>query len=374
MKRMISRIALCTLFALPALSMAAGDAPDNSANEIQLSTDKITFTGQGGRQTVKILKGKNYELFYKSDWMTCKELKDGTLEISASPYSFFYPRTASVVLTSKKTNYSRVISVSQVERGGRPAVMEKPTGSNLLFLSDMDLSKSTFFFIKNIHKNRSVDGGAVSLKGSAYSNGIGTHAPSTMIFKVGGAKRFIADVGIDDEVIMKQNVDGFGIADYNVLLDGKSVKQGRLKLNDNAPVALDIDLAGAKILTLQFDAGTSTYGDHISLGNARFVVDGSRPVNISEAEARALTRCNADADCGRNVAAGCGSHAGCKEKASCNGCKSQCSDCKSAKASCAASQKPCHRAAACHKVAGKGKSKAKARTAKNKKKGKRTGK
>jgi hypothetical protein len=318
MKKMIQRIAVFALLALPAAGAMAVGTAGGPASEIQLSTDHVAFTGQGGRQTVKVLKGKNYELFYRSDWMTCKQQKNGTLEISAARYDFFCPRTASVVLTSKKTNYSRVISVSQADRGDRPAVIKRPGGSHLLFLSDMDLSKSTFYYIKSICKNRSVDGDSIRLKGSAYTCGIGTHAPSILTFRVMGAKRFVADLGIDDEVVTKQNTPGFGIASYDVLLDGKSVKQGELRLDDRRPVTLDVDLKNARVLTLKFDAGASTYGDHISLGNARFVVDGEQPVNISEADAKALMCAGAGNSCGQ-CAKACD-----KKQPGCGDCKKAC--------------------------------------------------
>lgn len=334
MKRTISTIVLCALLTLPVTVTTAGRPTENPTDEIRLSTNQLSFTGQGGRQTIKVLKGKNYELFCSGNWISCKKLKNGTLEIDAEPYNYFYPRTANIVLTSKKTNYSRVINVSQMDRAGRPAVIEKQEGADLLYLSDMDLPKATFYYIKGICKNRSADGNAISLKGSVYRNGIGTHAPSTLTFKVNGAKRFIADLGTDDEIIMSNRPSDYGIADYNIFVNGRSVESGRVKPTDNHAVKLDIDLTGAKTFAIRMEPGVTTSGDHISLGNARFIVNGKHPVNISEAEAEVLMKgCTRMPRAKNEQCPGCGPECnncgkGCASCNACKACKKTCKNCK----------------------------------------------
>ena len=286
MKKVLMRMAWA-LLGLGCLVCVEANAAAAPGDEIQLSTDVLRFDGDYGTKEVKVLKGKKYELFSYSDWMTCTQRKDGTLEITTKPYNFFYPRQASVILTSKKTNYSKVLTVIQTDGSRRPEVAPRLTGKNLLLLNDMDLSKAKFYYIKEIHKNKSVDNHPIKIKATRYEQGIATHAPSTMIFRLNGAKRFQTVMSIDDEIMSRNETVTHGHAAYEVLLDGKKVKEGQLNLLDNEPAVLDIDTKGAKFMTLKFIDGSSTYGDHISMGNAAFEYDGVAPVMVTEEEMNA---------------------------------------------------------------------------------------
>lgn len=286
MKNVLTRMAW-SLLALGCLMCVEMNAAPAAEDEIQLSTDELRFDGDYGTKEVKVLKGKKYELFSYSDWMTCKQRKDGTLEITTKPYNFFYPRQASVILTSKKTNYSKVLRVIQTDGSKRPEVAPRLTGKNLLLLNDMDLSKAKFYYIKEIRKNKSVDNHPIRIKATRYEQGIATHAPSTLIFRLNGAKRFQTVMSIDDEIMSRNETVTHGHAGYEVLLDGKKVKEGQLNLLDNEPAVIDIDTKGAKFMTLRFLDGASTYGDHISMGNAAFEYEGRAPVMVTEEEMNA---------------------------------------------------------------------------------------
>ncbi|MBQ8099274.1 MAG: NPCBM/NEW2 domain-containing protein [Bacteroidaceae bacterium] len=315
-----------TLMALQGLCFAAWA----QSTEIQLSTDKLEFDGNASTKEVKILKGKNYMLFSAADWMACTEKKGGVLEISVKPYQFFYPREASVILTSKKTNYSKVLTVRQTDGLNRPAVKTKPSGSGMLFLMDMDLSKSKPFFMKEIGKNKSADGHAVKLKGSAYESAIETHAPTALHFRLNGAKRFLAEVGIDDEIMTRNETTIHGHASYEALVDGKVVKQGSFNLLDPEAVQIDVNTEGGKFFTLRFLEGESTYGDHIALGNARFEVNGEKPVMVTEEEMKEPEPAPVTASACPGCSAECKDCAlGCKECKACRtNCKETCKNCK----------------------------------------------
>lgn len=282
MKRLLLQFAFGILACLVNLDVQA-ETSSRFGDEIQLSTDVIKFGKDLGPKEVKILKGKNFMLYSGSDWIKCDLTKNGTLLISAKPYNNYYPRRSSIILTSKKTNYSKVLSIVQTDGSDRPEFIRKAVGDNLCFLTDMDLTNMTFSYIKEIQKNKSADGRPMMLKAIRYEEGIATHAPSTMLFRLNGAKRFIADLAIDDEVA-EHNSDYFGNVGFILELDGKVVKKGKLKVFDNKIESLNIDLKGAKEMKLQFTEEGSNYGDHVDLGNARFEYEGEKPVTLKVEE------------------------------------------------------------------------------------------
>ena len=277
MEKKLFRTTLTGVFAL-VLAVSPAFAQNT---EIQLSSDAIGFNGNGGTQEVKVLKGKGFVVFNRCDWMKY-DFSGNTIKITAEPYNHFYPRKTSIILTSKKTNYSKVLEISQ-KSNNRPDVLERPTENGLSFLTDMDLSKCKTFYIPSVRKNVSVDGNKISLKGTYYKDGVETHAPSTMIFRINGATRFRADIGIDDEIILRNSPDQYGDADVEISIDGKTIKKGHIKMKDMDILPIDIDLKGGKYLAIRFTTD-DTGGDHIAIGNGRFNYSGSQPVAVTEEE------------------------------------------------------------------------------------------
>ena len=152
--------------------------------------------------------------------------------------------------------------------------MPAPTGDNITLLSDLDLSKITFFHDNGktaVRPNETTLGGSLVLRGTTYESGIGTHAPSVAVFKLNGATKFNALVGIDDDVVK----DGEGIVDMIVTLyknNSVDVQETvRITRTDAAPVELDIPLtADHKYLKIEFDQAGQPYSDHVDLVNAYF--------------------------------------------------------------------------------------------------------
>lgn len=262
-----------------AILLLAGGATAMAQGDISVDKSELNFDTNGGKAVVTITEGSDYELFSRCDWMTCTAQNDGTLLIEVEPYVKFYPRRACVVLTSLKTNYSKVIEVQQTGENGRPAYLAAPAGEGIVLLSDMDLTLAKPYFIKEVHKNRSADGNPITLKTTRYDTGIGTHAPTVLAFKVNGATAFAADIAIDDEVLLSGNVD-YGQVGYRVLIDGQEKESGKLLMFDNDVVSLNLDLTGAETMRIELTDLGSANGDHVSLGNAYFVVDGEQPVCI----------------------------------------------------------------------------------------------
>ena len=276
MKRQMLKAAIPGLFAL---GMAALPAAAQS-QEIQLTTDIAAFGGQGGTKEIKVTQGKNFIIFNHCDWMKY-DFKDNTFRISVTPYNSFIPRKTSIVLTSKKTNYSKVLQITQRADNNRPEMITKPQGSNLIFLDEMNLDKCPVYYIKNILKNKSVDGKDIQLKGSRYESAVETHAPSTLTFRTNGATRFRAETGIDDDIVLRNAPEHYGNVLVDISVDGKVVKKGHLLMKDMDVMTIDVDLKGSKYFQIKYYSD-NTDGDHVAIGNGRFEYSGTRPEVVTE--------------------------------------------------------------------------------------------
>ncbi len=73
-------------------------------------------------------------------------------------------------------------------------------GAATVWLDDLDVSRTAQDWGQP-HKNQSVDGHGISLGGTTFAHGFGTHAVSVLYVQLdGAAKSFSATVGLDDEV------------------------------------------------------------------------------------------------------------------------------------------------------------------------------
>lgn len=140
-------------------------------------------------------------------------------------------------------------------------------------LMDLDLGGATTGW-GQVGKGRDAAGGALTLRGTTYPNGVGVHAPSEMLFRLDGGKaRFSALVGVDD------TPERAGSVVFEVVADGETVfDSGRMTKGDK-PRKVDVDLAGKKSVVLRVtDAGDGIDSDHGDWVDAVFTVDGAAPV------------------------------------------------------------------------------------------------
>ncbi|MFE6910752.1 sulfatase-like hydrolase/transferase [Streptomyces erythrochromogenes] len=115
------------------------------------------------------------------------------------------------------------------------------------------------------------DGTPISFGGVTYAKGLGVHAPSEIVYHLGGtADRFTALVGIDD---FSANQAATGATKASVRGDGKVLfTSGRLT-GAAGPVQVDLDVRGVKLLHLVVeDANANTALDHTSWALARVTV------------------------------------------------------------------------------------------------------
>ncbi|MBS1701825.1 MAG: NPCBM/NEW2 domain-containing protein [Armatimonadetes bacterium] len=146
-------------------------------------------------------------------------------------------------------------------------------GLNEFHLGDLDL-KSFSQDWGTAQKNRSVDSHPLRLGGKTYETGVGTHAMSECTIQLQkDATRFHAVVGVDDET------EGLGSVRFIVFVDDKKVFDSGTMRGKTPPKTVDVDLKGAKILSLEVeDAGDGIDHDHADWADASISYHSKKPM------------------------------------------------------------------------------------------------
>ncbi|MFP4057879.1 MAG: NPCBM/NEW2 domain-containing protein [Candidatus Brocadiia bacterium] len=219
--------------------------------EVELGFDRVvaaTFASQGGREAPR---PEGVVAIVRADDGTAvagrlRGLEEGRLKVDA----LFGPALA-----------FDIAAVLELEfRGGR-----------LVYLSDLEPAKveETPFFdlVWHYHRDRSVDGHPLRIGERTYSKGLGVHTRCELTYALeGDYQRFLADVGIDEEMGERGN------ACVRVLVDGEVRFERESLRGSDGPVAVAVDLEGARELTLVADFGAELdIGDHVDWANARLI-------------------------------------------------------------------------------------------------------
>ncbi len=125
-------------------------------------------------------------------------------------------------------------------------------------------------------KNTTVAGNTLSLRGTTYASGIGTHAASTISYNLAGNyTSFLSDIGIDDEEVGK----GAGAVDFQVIGDGKTLFDSGVLTDASAIVSIDVSVAGVQTLTLVAANGIANNidFDHADWAGARLLSSPQAP-------------------------------------------------------------------------------------------------
>lgn len=166
------------------------------------------------------------------------------------------------------------------------ATIENLTGSNppafSTLIQDLDLGPIDQGWGRP-QEALSVDGNPLHIGGHSFATGLGTHASSEMVIRLGGsAKAFQAAVGVDDEV------GELGSVQFFVLADGEQLAKSPVLHGGDAPHIIDIGLAGVQELILVVeDGGDGINYDHADWGGARLIIDplaSSAPHTVTIAE------------------------------------------------------------------------------------------
>lgn len=111
------------------------------------------------------------------------------------------------------------------------------------------------------------DGNPLRLNGVQYQRGLGVHAHSDLIFPLEGKyRRFISDLGIDDEIASG------GSAIFQVFADGVLRYQSGVMTASSVTQSIDIDMTGVQEMRLVVtNAGDGNTNDHADWAGARLI-------------------------------------------------------------------------------------------------------
>jgi alpha-galactosidase len=149
-----------------------------------------------------------------------------------------------------------------------PAVLSAPTApANSLWLDTLNLSNVTQDY-GTPHAGKSVDNNPLTINGTVYAHGLGTHAVSRLLIDLKGrTTKFEALAGVDDER------KGQGSVQFQVFVDGNKKLETPVLHGGDAPAPISVDLTGAKRLILVVtDGGDGNTNDHADWGGALFTL------------------------------------------------------------------------------------------------------
>ena len=146
-----------------------------------------------------------------------------------------------------------------------------------VWLSSLDLGKMQQDWGKP-QADKSVDGHTLTIAGKTFEHGVGTHAASLLCVKLGGgATRFTAMVGVDDEVTETPT----GIRFY-LVGDGRELWKSKVTTKGQTAQEIDVDLTGVKTLVLVVEnEGDNINFDHADWADAKFAVQDEKPITMS---------------------------------------------------------------------------------------------
>ena len=217
-------------------------------------------------------------------WVNTAGSNETGIEIDRSPdganFSFLANVGASATtysdtsLNPGTTYYYRVEALNSAGASPSSNIASATTQqivSNTVNLSSLTWSSATVGW-GTIQKNLDIKGNPITLRGTVYSTGIGTHAVSQIVYNLAGQySTFISDVGVDDDSA------GQGAVDFQVIGDGKVLFDSGV-LTGTSPVAhINVSVAGVQQLTLVATNGISgsiDY-DHADWAGAQLVLAGN---------------------------------------------------------------------------------------------------
>lgn len=142
-----------------------------------------------------------------------------------------------------------------------------PPRRNYTFLSKLDWLSATNG-IGPVQKDKSPDGGTMSVGGQTFADGLGVKADSRIEYRLNGRQNyFAADIGIDDETA------GNGSVVFKIYADRKLIFSSQVMRGTDPFQYVKLKIKGVKRLTLMVtDAGDGTTLDHANWGKARVIV------------------------------------------------------------------------------------------------------
>jgi beta-galactosidase len=146
-----------------------------------------------------------------------------------------------------------------------------------VYLTELDIAKTKQGW-KEPARDFNLLGSRLKVADQVYTNGLATHSPSALYVELRGARRFLAEVAVDDT---SDQADKRLV--FQVIADGRLLWQSAPLQRGLKPVPVDLDVAAYKALLLRVDPWRDgNAADHADWLNARFVTGGKdRPRTIA---------------------------------------------------------------------------------------------
>ena len=229
-----------TVATAPAAPSATAALTTNSAASAQVS---LTWSAGSDPQT-------QYVLYRSTDGNTYTPIgiyaitSTGTTDSGLSTGTSYYYKLA--IENSAGVSTSTAVTVAT------PTVIATP-------LSTLNWTSATSGY-GVVHKNTSINGGTLTLNGTTYGSGIGTHAASTITYNLAGQyTTFVSDVGIDGE----EDGQGNGSVDFKVInADNNTVLYDSGVLTNDQVGHISVSVAGINTLQLVAVNGVNNSVDY----------------------------------------------------------------------------------------------------------------
>lgn len=191
--------------------------------------------------------------------------------LSASLQSQLTSATAADALKATEiTRLTNLLTAANAEITRLEALIPPPT--TVSYLSDLTpVSASNgwgpFERDRRNGEQGANDGGPIVIRGTTYAKGLGVHAPSVIVYPLGGfCHRFRAVIGIDDYVPAGNTAAS---VTFRVLADGTEIFASAVLTRSSAPVSVDVPVTGVQSLRLEANPGASQNSDHADWADAR---------------------------------------------------------------------------------------------------------
>jgi hypothetical protein len=153
--------------------------------------------------------------------------------------------------------------------GAVPIFAQPPSPRGATYVSDQPWTNEANGYGRPQQRDHSHGGdkppATLTIAGRTFAKGIGSHAASSLTTWLGGAcTRFVADVGVDDDVEVTE-----GSVTFVVVGDGRTLTSTAVIRSGDTATHLDLDVSGIKRLTLSTtDGGDGKNSDHADWGTA----------------------------------------------------------------------------------------------------------
>ncbi len=187
----------------------------------------------------------------------------------------FHPRAVLADLVGGRTYRIGVQAVwYDAEGEGGAEVEHVQTAPSSLYLSDVKPDHATQDW-GQLGRDRSVDGNPLRVGGQEYQKGLGSHANSTVTYRIDGVfKRFTARVGIDDEAATSPPVQVV----FEVWGDGRKLWHSDPVETGQAAVPVSVDVTRVGTLELRLvSVGDSIDYQHADWLEARLDSESGTP-------------------------------------------------------------------------------------------------